>query len=107
MQQDIGDKMAKKMPRDSPPGLGLSLWLQGHLVAVNEQRRSIHGHVGQDLSDHIQASVGLCLLHHVAHRATRVLEAGVRGRQELIGEGQCLRRSTAESARCQNLAVEL
>ena len=31
----------------------------------------------------------------------------MRGRQELVGEGQCLRRSTAESARCQNLAVEL
>ena len=29
----------------------------------------------------------------------------MRGRQELVGEGQCLHRSTAESARCQNLAV--
>lgn len=67
MQQDIGEKLSRKVPGDSPPGLGLSLRLQGHLVAVNEQRSSIHGHVGQDLSDDIQASVGLCLLYHVAH----------------------------------------
>jgi hypothetical protein len=32
----FGEEMAKEVLGDSPPGLGLSLRLQGHLVAVNE-----------------------------------------------------------------------